>query len=121
MTEDELRAAIEQPAGAGSLRLEPGLVELLLRDVSGEPGGLSLLWFALAETLADRRGSGSHGGGLHHETGGLRQAIATAADRLYEGLPPGQRQLARALLLRLVTPSADGEAMRQRIDAGTRS
>ena len=39
MTEDELRDVIERPAQRAGLRLEPGLVELLLRDVRGEPGG----------------------------------------------------------------------------------
>ena len=115
MTEAELREVIERPARDAGLRLEPGLVELLLRDVSGEPGGLPLLSFALAETWSNRDGRVLTVDG-YLATGGLRQAIAASAERLYEGLPPNQRLLAKALFMRLVTPAPDGEAVRQRID-----
>jgi class 3 adenylate cyclase/WD40 repeat protein len=115
MTPDELREVIERPAHAAGLRLEAGLVELLLRDVEGEPGGLPLLSFALAQTWSNRDGRTLTVAG-YHATGGLRQAIATSAERLYEDLPPRQRTLARALFLRLVTPGPDGEVVRHRID-----
>ena len=94
LTDDELGAVIEGPAQAAGLRLEPGLVELLRRDVRGEPGGLPLLSFALAETWANRDCRVLTVDG-YTATGGLRQAIATAAERLYEGLPVEQRPLAR--------------------------
>jgi WD40 repeat protein len=116
MTDIELREVIEGPAHAAGLRLEPGLVELLLRDVGGEPGGLPLLSFALAETWSNRDGRVLTVDG-YLATGGLRQAIATAAERIYDGLPDNQRTLARVLFLRLVTSSPDGEAIRQRVDA----
>ena len=38
MGEDDLRAAIEGPAGQAGLLVEPGLVDLLVREVEGEPG-----------------------------------------------------------------------------------
>lgn len=116
MTEEELRAVIVRPAAEAGLRLEPGLAELLLRDVRDEPGGLPLLSFALAETWANREGRVLTVDG-YLATGGLRQAIATSAERLYEGLPVDQRSVARAMFLRLVTPAADGEAICQRVDA----
>jgi class 3 adenylate cyclase/WD40 repeat protein len=114
MTDDELRDVMERPAHAAGLRLEPGLVERLLRDVGGEPGGLPLLSFALAQTWSKRDGRTLTVDG-YLATGGLRQAIATAAEGLYEGLPPSERMLARALFLRLVSSAPDGEAVRQRI------
>ena len=36
-------AAMEGPARVGGLTVEPGLTEVVLRDVAGEPGGLPLL------------------------------------------------------------------------------
>jgi WD40 repeat protein len=114
MTEDELRDVIERPAHLAGLRLEPGLVEVLLSDIRGEPGGLPLLSFALAETWANRDGRVLTVAG-YLATGGLRQAIATSAERLYDALPEHQRTMAKALFLRLVTPAPDGEAIRQRI------
>ena len=53
---DDLRAAIEGPAAQAGLRLEHGLVDLLVRDTEGEPGALPLLSHALAETWAARDG-----------------------------------------------------------------
>ena len=43
MNAAELRAAIEGPARQAGLLLEPGLVDLLIREVEGEPGALPLL------------------------------------------------------------------------------
>jgi DNA-binding SARP family transcriptional activator len=57
MGETQLRAAIEGPAAKAGLRLEPGLVDLLVGDVAGEPGALPLLSHALAETYERRDGS----------------------------------------------------------------
>ena len=39
MVPDELRAAIVEPAAGAGLSLEAGLVELLVAEVEGEPGG----------------------------------------------------------------------------------
>ena len=40
MTEDELRRAIERPALLAGGEFEPGLVEMLLHEVEGQPGSL---------------------------------------------------------------------------------
>jgi hypothetical protein len=60
MTGAELRSAVEQPAAAVGLTLEPGLADLILSDLAGDsgyqPGALPLLGYALAETWAQRRG-----------------------------------------------------------------
>jgi class 3 adenylate cyclase len=47
MSEEELRATIEEPAAVVGLRLEAGLAETILDDVAGEPGGLPLMSHAL--------------------------------------------------------------------------
>ena len=56
MTEDELRRAIERPAQLAGGEFEPGLVEILLQDVAGQPGSLPLLQFALMELWQRREG-----------------------------------------------------------------
>ncbi|MFQ5856495.1 MAG: hypothetical protein ACE5LU_12720 [Anaerolineae bacterium] len=43
LNEDELRQVIERPASHVGLRLEPGLVETITREVADEPGALPLL------------------------------------------------------------------------------
>ena len=69
---DGLRDAIEQPARAAGLRLEPGLVDLLVRDCEGEPGALPLLSHALAETWRRRDGTDAHRRGLRKQRGDPR-------------------------------------------------
>jgi WD40 repeat protein/DNA-binding SARP family transcriptional activator len=111
---DELRAAIEEPANQAGLRLEHGLVDLLIRDTEGEPGALPLLSHALAETWRRRDGHVLTVEG-YRATGGIRGAVARSADRLYDSLPPDQRATLRSVLLRLVAPSLDGDPVRYRV------
>ena len=56
MTSDELARAVTEPARLAGLKLEPGLVELVLRDVAAEPGALPLLSHALRATWERRDG-----------------------------------------------------------------
>jgi WD40 repeat protein/DNA-binding SARP family transcriptional activator len=114
MGEDDLRAAIEGPAHQAGLLLEPGLVELLVQDVEGEPGALPLLSHALRTTWERREGRTLTVAG-YRDTGGIRGAVAQSAEELYEQVPPDERPLVRDLLLRLVTPSPDGEPVRSRV------
>jgi WD40 repeat protein/DNA-binding SARP family transcriptional activator len=111
---DALRESIEQPAALAGLRLEHGLVELLVRDCEGEPGGLPLLSHALSETWRRRDGNVLTVEG-YRATGGIRGAVARSADRVYDSLAGDQRLILRAVLLRLVTPSIEGEPVRCRV------
>ncbi len=114
MTEPQLREAIEGPASRAGLRLEPGLVDLLVRDVIGAPGALPLLSHALVETWTRREGRVLTVGG-YRATGGVHGAVARTAEQLYEALPTPQRTVTRALFLRLVEAGDDGEPVRQRM------
>ena len=115
---ERLRQAIEGPATQAGLRIEPGLVDLLVRDCEGEPGALPLLSHALAETWQRRDGRVLTVEG-YRATGEIRGAVARSADRLYESLPVEQRAKLRSLLLRLVSSSADGEPVRSRVSTRT--
>ena len=68
---DALREAIEQPALRAGLRVESGLIDVLVRDSEGEPGALPLLSHALVETWKRRDGSVLTVDG-YRETGGIR-------------------------------------------------
>lgn len=111
---DTLKEAITGPAEQSGFRLEHGLVDLLVRDTEGEPGALPLLSHALAETWARRDGRVLTVEG-YNATGGIRGAVARTADRLYEGLPANQRELLRSVMLRLVSPSMEGDPVRRRL------
>ena len=51
----------------------------------------------------------------YHASGGIRDAVAQSAELVYEKATPRQRPLLRDLMLRLVTPSPEGEPVRSRV------
>ena len=65
MDSDALRRAIEGPADQAGLRLEPGLVDLLVREVEGAPGALPLLSHVLRQTWTQARGEHPDRGRVH--------------------------------------------------------
>ncbi|MDT7570249.1 MAG: hypothetical protein QOE05_423, partial [Actinomycetota bacterium] len=111
MDEVDLRSAIEGPARRAGLHLEPGLVDLLVRDVEGEPASLPLLSHVLRATWERREGPTLTVAG-YRATGGIRSAVAQSAESLYDGLDPATRTRLRGLLLRLVVPAEAGHPVR---------
>jgi DNA-binding SARP family transcriptional activator/WD40 repeat protein len=114
MSSGNLRQAIEGPARQAGLRLEPGLVELLVREVEGEPGALPHLSHALRQTWERREGSVLTLEG-YQATGGIRNAVAQSAEDLYDAMSAEQRVMLRDLMLRLVSPGPEGQPVRSRI------
>ncbi len=113
MDEDELRSAITGPAQAFGLRVEAGLVEVLVREVAGRPGALPLLSHALLATW-ERRDGHTLTLDAYREVGGVGAAIAETAESVYGRLDAGQRSSARNVLLRLVEPGEGAEDARRR-------
>ncbi len=114
MGPDQLRESIERPARQAGLLLEPGLVDLLLREVEGEAGALPLLSHALRETWSHREGRTLTVAG-YRASGGIREAVARSAEEVYERVPDDQRAMVRDLMLRLVTSTPDGGPVRSRV------
>jgi hypothetical protein len=113
MSEEELERAVTEPARLAGLRLEPGLVELAVRDVAGEPGALPLLSHALRATWERREGR-TLTVQAYRETGGVASAIAQTADSVVASLPPEGRQIARGVFLRLTELGHGAAASRRR-------
>jgi DNA-binding SARP family transcriptional activator/WD40 repeat protein len=114
MSEQEMRESIEGPAERAGLRLEAGLVELLLSEVEGEPGALPLLSHALAETWERREANVLTVDG-YRATGGIRGAVARSAELLYESLNVPQRAAMRSVFLRMVSASIAGDPVVTRV------
>ena len=112
MSEDELERAVTEPARLAGLRMEPGLVELAVREVAGEPGALPLLSHALRATW-ERRDGRTLTVEAYRATGGVASAIARTADGVLASLPADRRQVARKIFLRL-TELGDGVAESRR-------
>jgi WD40 repeat protein/DNA-binding SARP family transcriptional activator len=114
MSPDELRTAIEQPAVQNDWEFEPGLVDLILHEVSEEPGALPLLSHALLETWHRRHGRALTLKG-YAEAGGIHRAIAQTAESVYSGLTTENRELARRIFLRLTELGEGTQDTRRRV------
>ncbi|WP_256789958.1 WD40 repeat domain-containing protein [Frankia sp. AvcI1] len=137
MTAGEIRDIVVKPARTVGVDVEPGLVELLLRDlgaatatsaqgaVSGagvvaDPGSLPLLAHALRSTWFARESSlGGNSSpltvGAYLRIGGLTGAIAQTAEGAYTGLAAGAQQAARPLLMRMVRLGEGEQDSRRRV------
>ncbi|GAB3849183.1 caspase, EACC1-associated type [Dactylosporangium cerinum] len=126
MTVAQTRAAIEEPAEAVGLDVEPGLVELLLTDLGAsrsddadspgayEPGRLPLLQHALRETWQHRSTDTLTVAG-YLQTGGIHGALASTADRVLTRFDADGQKIARRLLLSLVRIGDGADDSRRRI------
>lgn len=109
MTRDQLREAIAGPARKAGVRIEDGLVELLIEqcaELGRNAGTLPLLAHALSATWA------KHDRGVvttadYLATGGVAHAIARSADEAFKELTADQQVLARRIFLQLVHVAED--------------
>ena len=106
MEREGIVRAIELPAEQAGLEVERALVDALVHDIDGEPGGLPLLSTTLLELWRERDGRV-----LRHTSyqsrGGVRGAVARMAEDAYSRLSARDRAVARALLLRLARGTDD--------------
>ncbi len=120
MNANELRRAIEEPAKVHGWLFEPGLVDLLLRDIgadgdhSPEPGALPLLSHALLETWRRRSGRMLTLAG-YAESGGIHEAIAKTAELVYTQLSINEQFIARNIFLRLTELGEGSQETRRRV------
>ena len=114
MSPAELMQAVELPAVAAGLELDPGLAEAVAGDVSGQPGALPLMSTALL-SLWERREGRRLSLAAYRELGGVRTAVAQLAETAYERLTPSQRVGARRIMLRLADVGEGGVPVRRRV------
>ncbi|WP_225410210.1 serine/threonine-protein kinase [Stigmatella hybrida] len=101
-----LRDALVQPAEMAGFRFEtPAMVENMLQHLEATQGALPLLQFA-ATKLWEERDTARRllTEERYQAMGGIAGALASHADHVLAELPSQARALARAVLLRLVTP-----------------
>jgi len=110
---DGLRAVIEKPAEQAGLILEPGLVEILIRDADGRT--LPLLSHALRQVWSRREGRVMTVDG-YRASGEIDGAVAKTAEEVFATLSADDVGLLRDILLRLVEASGDGAVISRRVD-----
>lgn len=126
MSPAQVREAIVYPAQDVGLDIEPGLVELLLRDLGVmagadgeettgyEAGRLPFLAHTLRSSWQQRHGATLTVAG-YQTTGGIQNAIATTADRVLASLEGAERRMARSVFLRLVKIGDGADDTRRRV------
>jgi DNA-binding SARP family transcriptional activator/WD40 repeat protein len=108
-----LRAVIEKPAEQAGLILEPGLVEILVRDADAR--SLPLLSHALTQVWSRREGRVMTVEG-YRGSGEIQGAIAQTAETVFAALSPDEGRMLRDILLRLVEAAPDGALVARRVD-----
>ena len=117
MSAREMRRAIEGPARRGEWNFQPGMVDLFLRDVKGEPGALPLLSHALLETWRRRSGR-TLTLKSYAASGGVGGAIAKTADTVFNShLTQEEQVIARNIFLRLTGLGEDTQHTRRRVES----
>ncbi len=101
LQERELRRAISAPAESLDCEFEPGLVDLLCRDVREQTGALPLLQHTLRE-LWDRRETNVLTVDSYRSLGGIEGALNHYADTIFAEMDAQQQKLCKRILLRLV-------------------
>ncbi len=108
-----LRAVMEKPAEQAGLILEPGLVEILVRDADGRT--LPLLSHALRQVWSRREGRVMTVDG-YRASGEIDGAVAKTAEEVFAELSGHGERLLRDILLRLVEASGDGSVISRRVE-----
>ncbi|WP_433468920.1 NACHT and WD repeat domain-containing protein [Spirillospora sp. CA-128828] len=112
MSATELRHAINGPADAAGLSIEPGLADTILSELSTHtgslgPGVLPLLSQTMLTIWENRDGDRLTSRG-HARTSGVTRAVATSAEAAFAELTGEQRTLARQVFQNLTAVSSDG-------------
>jgi Caspase domain/Pentapeptide repeats (8 copies) len=113
---EHLENAISKPSAIQGYNLQPGLTELILRDVASEENCLPLLEFALTE-LWEKRDRVKHELTVdeYKKLGGLVGALDRHAEDIYQDLEArGQGEWVRRVMLRLVRTGEGMQDTRQR-------
>ena len=113
LSPDGVRTVIERPAEQAGLILEPGLVEILVRDADGR--ALPLLSHALRQVWSRREGRVLTVDG-YRASGEIDGAVAKTAEEVFATLSEDGVRLLRDILLRLVEASPDGAVISRRVE-----
>jgi DNA-binding SARP family transcriptional activator/WD40 repeat protein len=112
--DEQLGLAISEPARSVGVEFDDGLVPQIVQDVSGQPGGLPLLQYALTE-LFEHRDSNRLTLAAYQQGGGVFGALGRRAEALYQDLDGAGRNAVREALLRMVTVDEGVDDLRRRV------
>lgn len=114
LTEADYRTAIVKPAQQVGLKVESGLVEVLLQDLDRSAGDLPLLQFVLQQ-LWERRQNGELTLKTYQQLAGIKGALERQAQAVYDSLDTEAQACARWIFLNLTQLGEGTEDTRRRI------
>ena len=115
LNEDDYRRVIIKPAEQVGLKVEPELVEVLLRDLDNSVGDLPLLEFVL-EKLWQHRQQGELTLKIYQEKlGGIKGALERSCQAIYQSLSPESQACAKWIFLSLTQLGEGTEDTRRRV------
>ena len=109
----ELRSMIEGPAERVGLRFGQGVVDDLLRSVTGNPDAVPLLQFTLNK-LWDNRDHNEITQDAYRKIGSPRNALTSTAESVLQQFSASEREVARRIFLKLVVPAGEKDFVRNR-------
>jgi WD domain, G-beta repeat/AAA ATPase domain len=115
MSEEGLREAITKPAEKAGHPLDKATVNLLIEQTGDRDGALPLLQFALTRIWAGLE-EGKEPAETLSAIGGVGGALADEAQKIYSGLTPNEKEIARRVFLGLVQLGEGAKDTRRRAD-----
>lgn len=110
---------ITRPAEIAGLRFEGPLAERILDDTGAEPGSLALMAFTLNLICQRASEQGELLVSEYERIGGIRGAIASRAEEIFDHLEPADREHIPLLFRRLTDVSESGTPVRRRARLST--
>ncbi|MCG6138273.1 MAG: caspase family protein [Nostoc sp. LLA-1] len=115
LTAEEYRRTIINPAEQVGLTVEPELVEVLIQELHQSPGDLPLLEFVLAQLWEYRENGVITLQAYQQHLGGIKGALESKAQTVYESLDPEAQECARWIFLSLTQLGEGTEDTRRRV------
>jgi hypothetical protein len=115
LNEDDYRRVIVKPAQQVGLKVEPELVEVLLRDLDNSVGDLPLLEFVLEQLWLHRDRGELTLDRYQQKLGGIKGALQRSSQAVYESLSPEDQECAKWIFLSLTQLGEGTEDTRRRV------
>ncbi|MBW4556139.1 MAG: caspase family protein [Trichormus sp. ATA11-4-KO1] len=115
LSDEDYRRVIVDPAEQVGLKVEPGLVEVLLQELNHSAGDLPLLEFVLEQLWVCRQAGELTLAGYQQQIGGIKGALERKAQEVYENLDSQAQKCARWIFLSLTQLGEGTEDTRRRV------
>jgi WD40 repeat protein/uncharacterized caspase-like protein len=112
---EDYRQVITKPADKVGLKVEPELVEVLLRELDNSVGNLPLLEFVLEQLWQHRINGALTLQAYQQQLGGIQGALERSSQSLYDSLEPELKDCAKWIFLALTQLGEGTEDTRRRV------